>query len=234
MTASEDNANHCAARTMTASTTTTTMAGYPRRSGRAQCLEPLNIFANDDDADQRVGHAPDNCEAGMVAATGVVLASDHQEKLPIYRTQTPEILLQETPSALEKPIQQVRKTITQTYGDAHAQVQGIISKCIGVEHPIENHVKSLISPTERVTSGILYIVIATLSALSLHACGRVAYFDCDYTRLPTPSLKVFNPLTFLLRRSNMAIQYQSRTPRFKLRAALKKIFVLVIVKLKAA
>ncbi|KAF9018487.1 hypothetical protein BDZ89DRAFT_1165133, partial [Hymenopellis radicata] len=41
---------------------------------------------------------------GMVEATGVALASDHKEKLPIYRTQTPEISLQETPSALEKQI----------------------------------------------------------------------------------------------------------------------------------
>ncbi|KAF9048086.1 hypothetical protein BDZ89DRAFT_941425, partial [Hymenopellis radicata] len=49
-----------------------------------------------------------------------------------------EILLQETPSTLEKRIGQVWKTITQTYGDVHAQVQGVVAKWIGVEHSIES------------------------------------------------------------------------------------------------
>ncbi|KAF8909183.1 apolipo protein O-domain-containing protein [Mucidula mucida] len=117
---------------------------------------------------------------GMVAATGVVLANDHQEKLPIYPIQSPEILLQETPSALEKQIGQVRKTVSQTYGDAHAQVQGVVSKWIGVEHSVENRVKSLISPTEPVTPGILYVGIATLSG-SVFARNRIIL-----TRLALP------------------------------------------------
>ncbi|KAF9003720.1 hypothetical protein BDZ89DRAFT_1145997 [Hymenopellis radicata] len=103
----------------------------------------------------------------MVAATGVVLTSDHlKQKLPIYPIQTPEISLQETPSTLEKQIGQVWKTITQTYGDAHVQTASSNSF-----HPR--------SPLLRAFSTSLALPSV---ALFLHACGRVAYSPSDGAR----------------------------------------------------
>ncbi|KAF9040211.1 hypothetical protein BDZ89DRAFT_1035152 [Hymenopellis radicata] len=73
MTAGEDNTNHCSTGDVGQhhnnewqSGWEGNRSGYPerRRSGRAQCLEPLNIFTNGDDAEERVEHAADNCEAG--------------------------------------------------------------------------------------------------------------------------------------------------------------------------
>ncbi|KAF9043550.1 hypothetical protein BDZ89DRAFT_1034417 [Hymenopellis radicata] len=66
------------------------LVAYDTRVGKGMgtgIRRAQNIFTNDDDVDQRVGHAPDNCRptlatlrVGVVAATGVVLTSDHKEK----------------------------------------------------------------------------------------------------------------------------------------------------------
>lgn len=101
----------------------------------------------------------------LAAAGGVVLSStgEAKEKLPIYSQPDTEIVLQEVPSELEKQIGTLRRQVTATYRDAHAQVQGLISKWIGVEHAVENRVKAIISPEESLTPGILYVGVATLS-----------------------------------------------------------------------
>ncbi|SJL14405.1 uncharacterized protein ARMOST_17861 [Armillaria ostoyae] len=106
--------------------------------------------------------------APLVAGTAVVLVEKERDKarsiqLPIYPISSPDIVLLDTPSTLERQIGTVRKTFTETYSDAYSQVQGVVSKWIGVEHAIESRVKALISPTESITPGILYVGIATLS-----------------------------------------------------------------------
>ncbi|KAF8963234.1 apolipo protein O-domain-containing protein [Flammula alnicola] len=100
--------------------------------------------------------------SATVAGTAVGL-HEPQEKLSIYPSPTPEILLVNSPSRLEKEIGVVRRHVLRTYGDAHAHVQGWVSKWIGVEHAVENRVKSIISPEESLTPGLLYAGIATLT-----------------------------------------------------------------------
>jgi len=57
--------------------------------------------------------------------------------LSIYPAPDPEIVVQEVPSELEKQIGVARRHLTAAYSDAHAQVQGLVSKWIGVEHAVE-------------------------------------------------------------------------------------------------
>ncbi|CDO71079.1 hypothetical protein BN946_scf184844.g83 [Trametes cinnabarina] len=99
----------------------------------------------------------------VVAAAVVAGVHENREKLPIYPTPDPEIILVETPSALEKQIGTARRAVTATYEDAHARVQNVISRWIGVEQAVETKVKSLIAPDEPLTPGILYVGVATLT-----------------------------------------------------------------------
>ena len=59
-------------------------------------------------------------------------------QLSIYPSPQPEIILLDTPSELEKHIGNVRRTVTGVYTDAHARVQGVVSRWIGVEHAVES------------------------------------------------------------------------------------------------
>ncbi|KAF5367354.1 hypothetical protein D9615_010274 [Tricholomella constricta] len=118
-----------------------------------------------------------------VAATGVVLhSSPEREKLSIYPSPTPDILLVETPSPLEQQIGVARRRITDTYRETHNQFQGVISRWIGVEHAIENRVKAIVSPQESLTPGLLYVGVATLTG-SIIARNRLLA-----TRLVLPPL----------------------------------------------
>ncbi|KAH9948329.1 apolipo protein O-domain-containing protein, partial [Amylocystis lapponica] len=84
-------------------------------------------------------------------------------QLPIYPAPEPEILLLETPSELEKQIRVARRAVTATYLDAHARVQHVVSRWIGVEQAVEHRLKSLVAPDEPLTPGILYVGVATLT-----------------------------------------------------------------------
>ncbi|KAF8228109.1 hypothetical protein L208DRAFT_1404379 [Tricholoma matsutake] len=107
----------------------------------------------------------------MAATTADHNSPQEREKLSIYPTLTPDILLLDSPSPLEKQIGIARRKLTQTFHDAHSQVQGVVSRWIGVEHAIENRVKSIISPNESLTPGLLYVGVATLSG-SILALNR--------------------------------------------------------------
>ncbi|KAF5390005.1 hypothetical protein D9757_003854 [Collybiopsis confluens] len=111
-------------------------------------------------ARQRLLGAASLSSTSLVAASSI---SEQKEKLPIYPQPDTEIVLQEVPSELERQIGAFRRQATSTYRDAHAQVQGVVSKWIGVEHAVEHRVKSIISPEESLTPGILYVGVATLS-----------------------------------------------------------------------
>ncbi|KAJ8690804.1 hypothetical protein PTI98_012203 [Pleurotus ostreatus] len=102
----------------------------------------------------------------LAAATGIAIStpsSQEPEKLPIYPLRTPDILLVEESTPLEKHIGIARRAVTQTYHDAYSQVQGFVSKWIGVEHAIEHRVKSIIAPDEPLTPALLYVGISTLT-----------------------------------------------------------------------
>ncbi|CAA7264020.1 unnamed protein product [Cyclocybe aegerita] len=99
--------------------------------------------------------------SATVAGTAVGL--HEREKLSIYPSPTPDTVLVDSPSELEKQIGNVRRTAQDTYAGAHAHVQGWVSKWIGVEHAVENRVKSIVTPEEPLTPNLLYVGVATLT-----------------------------------------------------------------------
>ncbi|KAG6915978.1 hypothetical protein DXG01_009030 [Tephrocybe rancida] len=129
--------------------------------------------------------------AASVAVTGVVLHTP-EKVLSVYPKPTPDILLVDTPSALEREIGVVRRRVTDVLQDTHSQIQGVVSRWIGVEHAIESRVKSIISPNESLTPGLLYVGVATLSG-SILARNRILA-----TRLFLPPLFLFVSAKHLL------------------------------------
>ncbi|KAJ6460055.1 apolipo protein O-domain-containing protein [Mycena vitilis] len=87
----------------------------------------------------------------------------HLIQLSIYEPPPSEILLLDTPSALEAHIGTVRRTATGQYRQARDHVQGLVSRWIGVENKVEHRIKSLLPPDERLVPGVLYAGIALLS-----------------------------------------------------------------------
>jgi len=109
--------------------------------------------------------------SASVAGTAVGL---HQssDKLPIYHIPTDDIVLVGSPSELENRIAVVRRKVVQTYCKAHAYTQGWVTSWVNVEHAIEHRIKSIISPNESLTPGLLYVGIATLTG-SIIARNRI-------------------------------------------------------------
>ncbi|KAH9837539.1 apolipo protein O-domain-containing protein [Rhodofomes roseus] len=97
------------------------------------------------------------------AAAAVAVTQTPKDKLSIYPEPDRDVLLIETPSELEKQIGKVRSSVTATYLDARAQVQGVVSRWISVEESVEKRIKSLVAPDEPLTPGILYVGVATLT-----------------------------------------------------------------------
>ncbi|EKM52910.1 uncharacterized protein PHACADRAFT_198966 [Phanerochaete carnosa HHB-10118-sp] len=101
------------------------------------------------------------------AAAAAVIVHEHElsgkEKLSIYPHVEPDIVLQEVPSELEHQIGKAREAVTQTYSDAHTKVQGVVSRWIGVEHAVEQRLKSLVASEEPLTPGLLYVGVAALT-----------------------------------------------------------------------
>ncbi|KAJ7020668.1 apolipo protein O-domain-containing protein [Mycena alexandri] len=86
-----------------------------------------------------------------------------RQKPSIYAAPPTDILLLDTPSALEAHIGTVRRVTTGKYREAHAHVQSLVSRWIGVENRVEHRVKALLPPDERLVPGVLYAAIAFLS-----------------------------------------------------------------------
>lgn len=118
-------------------------------------------------------------------------------QLSIYSPPESIIVLQEAPSELERQIGTARSAVTATLDDAHARVQEVVSKWIGVEHAVEGmsiciclcfqgapvshtlfrsvleaRVKSLLAPDEPLTPGLLYVGVAGLAG-SVFARNRL-------------------------------------------------------------
>ncbi|KAJ3575205.1 hypothetical protein NP233_g1258 [Leucocoprinus birnbaumii] len=117
-------------------------------------------------------NAPKRALFATSVAGAAVLQEKPQEKLSIYPSSTPDIVLVETPSTLETQIGVVRRQVCQTYQDGRDYVQGWVSKWIGIEHAVENRIKAIISPQESLTPGLLYVGVATLTG-SILARNRV-------------------------------------------------------------
>ncbi|KAF9644229.1 hypothetical protein BDM02DRAFT_1057019 [Thelephora ganbajun] len=100
--------------------------------------------------------------AAAVAAP-VVLHSETNTKLSIYPEPDPDIVLQETPSELERQIGIARRAVTGVYLKAHQEVQSVVSKWIGVEQAVERRVKSILVPEEPLTPGLLYVGVSALT-----------------------------------------------------------------------
>jgi len=85
------------------------------------------------------------------------------KKPSIYPLPERELVLVETHSVIERQITAARRATTSAYQDAHARVQGVIDRWIGVEHAVERRVKSIIPVDESLTPGALYVGVATLT-----------------------------------------------------------------------
>ncbi|KAI8974850.1 apolipo protein O-domain-containing protein [Trametes punicea] len=137
----------------------------------------------------------------VVAAAVAVGVHEKRDKLPIYPTPDPEIVLVETPSELEKKIGVARRAVIATYQDARDRVQSVVSRWIGVEQAVENRVKSLIAPDEPLTPGILYVGVATLT-------GSVLARNRLFWRLTLPpALFVFSLNHFLPKTTHNVSSY---------------------------
>ncbi|CAE6490780.1 unnamed protein product [Rhizoctonia solani] len=93
------------------------------------------------------------------------------KKLSIYDSKEPEILIAQTESELAETIGRTRRILTRAGEESKDGIQGVIAKWIQVERRVESRVKSLISPDEPLTPGILYVGVAALSG-SVFARGR--------------------------------------------------------------
>ncbi|KAJ7861245.1 apolipo protein O-domain-containing protein [Mycena olivaceomarginata] len=70
----------------------------------------------------------------------------------------------DAPSALEIHIGTARRAVTGQCTNAHAQVQGLVSRWIGFENRVEHRIiESLLPPDERLVPGTLYAAIAFLT-----------------------------------------------------------------------
>ncbi|KAH8828900.1 apolipo protein O-domain-containing protein [Flagelloscypha sp. PMI_526] len=123
-------------------------------------------------------------------------------KSPLYSPPQTEIILVDTPSALELKIGEYRRLVTGYFNQGHSQVQGVISKWIAIEQRVESRVKSFRSPDETMTPQILYIAIATLSSTLLSAnvsrfaprrflLPPLAFATASYYWLPKTSTNVY-------------------------------------------
>ncbi|KIP02678.1 hypothetical protein PHLGIDRAFT_26481 [Phlebiopsis gigantea 11061_1 CR5-6] len=86
-----------------------------------------------------------------------------QSLLSIYPKADADILLQEVPSELEHQISKVRVAVTDSYVDARARVQAVVSRWIGIEQSVEHRFKSLLAPEEQLNPSLLYVGVATLT-----------------------------------------------------------------------
>ncbi|KAJ7493867.1 apolipo protein O-domain-containing protein [Mycena latifolia] len=115
--------------------------------------------------------APIPYEVDLYGATFLrFLATIHKEaaltrltQLSIYAAPPEDVLLLDTPSALEVHIGTARRAATNRYREAHAHVQGLVSRWIGVENRVEHRIKALLPPDERLVPGALYAAIAFLA-----------------------------------------------------------------------
>lgn len=89
---------------------------------------------------------------------------DLPEKLSIYPSPTPTLVLLDTPSPLELRIGQVRRDVCGYYSGARTQVQGVIDRWIRVEEAVESRLKSFRDPAESLNPGLLYTGVSTLTA----------------------------------------------------------------------
>jgi hypothetical protein len=58
-------------------------------------------------------------------------------QLSIYASPSPQVVLVDDPSELEKQIGVVREQATGLYNDGYARAQGVVNHWIGVEHAVE-------------------------------------------------------------------------------------------------
>ncbi|KAG9099941.1 hypothetical protein FS749_016705 [Ceratobasidium sp. UAMH 11750] len=136
------------------------------------------------------------------------------KKLPIYSPPEPEVLLVPTESELVDAIGRTRRILVRAGEDSRDGVQGIIGRWIQVERRIESRIKSLISPEEPVTPGVLYVGVAALSG-SVYARGRSLP-----TRLLLPPALFERAAEFQERAASVVQDVQSKLAQAKPEAKL--------------
>ncbi|KAJ7676743.1 apolipo protein O-domain-containing protein [Mycena polygramma] len=95
------------------------------------------------------------------------MSHNPRQKLSLYAPPPTELFLQDTPSELEAHLGTLRRTATGQLRQAHDQVQGLVSRWIGVESRVEHRIKSLLPSDERLAPGTLYAGVAFLTGVVL-------------------------------------------------------------------
>ena len=103
-----------------------------------------------------VHEARDKVRASLESMSSLLLPRRHGQ-LPIYPIPDQEVVLVETPSELEKQIGVARRAVTGTYLDAHARVQAVVSRWIGVEQAVESAYPSCSATSSRPLTHNAYI-----------------------------------------------------------------------------
>ncbi|CAE6483472.1 unnamed protein product [Rhizoctonia solani] len=114
------------------------------------------------------------------------------KKLSIYDSEEPEILVTQTESELVETIGRTRRILARAGEESKDGIQGVIASWIRVERRVESRIRSLISPEEPLTPGILYVGVAALSG-SVFARGRSLP-----TRVLLPPTLFFGALNYFL------------------------------------
>ncbi|KAG8731676.1 hypothetical protein FRC11_002973 [Ceratobasidium sp. 423] len=109
--------------------------------------------------------------AGRKTVWADELKAPAPKKLSIYASEEPEILITQTESEFVETIGQTRRILARAGEESKDGIQGVIARWIRVERRVESRIKSLISPEEPLTPGILYVGVAALSG-SVFARGR--------------------------------------------------------------
>ncbi|KAI0065008.1 hypothetical protein BV25DRAFT_1989730 [Artomyces pyxidatus] len=129
----------------------------------------------------------------LLAAASVATIQDPvRQKLSIYPAVDEDVVVVDSPSQLETQIGVARRAATGVFNNVHGQVQGVISKWIGLEQAVEHRVKSIIAPDEPLTPGLLYVGVASLTG-SIFARNRFIL-----TRLFLPPTLFFLSLDYFL------------------------------------
>ncbi|THH14034.1 hypothetical protein EW146_g6249 [Bondarzewia mesenterica] len=126
------------------------------------------------------------------ASVAIALHETPREKLSIYPAPPKDVIVVSSPSELERQIGAARRAATSTINDAHAHVQAVVSRWIGVEQAVEHRVKSIIAPDEPLTPGLLYVGVASLTG-SIVARNRLLFW-----RLLLPPTLFFASLDYFL------------------------------------
>ncbi|KAJ7705850.1 hypothetical protein B0H14DRAFT_3645148 [Mycena olivaceomarginata] len=115
----------------------------------------------------------------------------------------------DTAEALKAHIGTARRAVTETYRDAHAHIQCVVSRWISAENRVEARLNSLLPPHEPLLPGALYAAIALLATSTLM---RHRALPCAPPSRPSPAPPPSPTSSPTSPRTSACTPARSRTP----------------------